>query len=133
MGLTRGQNRGKQVRHEVELVTYSPAEHRGPRMLACGQAGTSSWAAWPFIACQLALEMGPQAAGLGLPLARVLGRLWWQREAAAPGLAQNSTLSAHVNRLPFPRRSQNAFHPASALQVLLSVFYGNRTKIQQGL
>lgn len=55
-------------------------------------------------------------------------RLWWQCGAVAPGLPQNSTLSAHVNRRSFLQRSQNAFHLVSALQVLLSVFYGQQNQ-----
>ena len=59
-------------------------------------------------------------------LAAAPGRLWWRRGCGSRP-AQNHTLSAHVHGLPFLPRSQHAFHLVSVLQVLLSVFYGNKT------
>lgn len=57
----------------------------------------------------------------------------WQRlskplVAENPGLPQNSTLLASVNRLPLLQRSQKAFHLVSVLKVLLSVFYGQQNQ-----
>lgn len=90
--------------------------------LTAGQSGPSSHASWTQ-------RWGLEAGVLGPLLAQVPERLWWQSEAAAPGLPLNNTLSAYVHRLPILQRSQNAFHLVSVLQVLLSVFYGNKTKI----
>lgn len=98
-----------------------------PELRPLGEQGsTHNWAEWPFISCQLDPE--PEVGGWGDQA--VLGRgSWNEMTLVAMGgrgsrPAQNNTLLAYVNRLPFLQRSQNAFHLVSVLEVLLSVFYG---------
>lgn len=51
--------------------------------------------------------------------------------AVAPGLAQNNTLLAYVNSLPFLQRSHNAFHLVSVSQVLLSVLWSTKPRYSE--
>lgn len=93
-----------------------------------GGQGTHSWAEWAFICCQLDPETGLETGVLCVFLADVSQATL---VAVAPGLAQNNTLLAYVNSLPFLQRSHSAFHSPSVLQVLLSVLRSTKPRYSE--
>lgn len=128
--LTRGRHlRASRFIMRLNLWLAVAVKHWGPWNQACGWAGYKQLGR----AALNPLPAGPRDRPWRLECSGCswLGfqkQFWWQCGAVTPGLPQNNTLSAYVNRLPFLQRSQNAFHLVSVLQVLLSVFYGQQNQ-----
>lgn len=128
--LTRGRHMlASRFIMRLNLWLAVAVKHWGPWNQACGWAGYKQLGR----AALNPLPAGPRDRPWRLECSGCSWhgfqkQFWWQCGAVTPGLPQNNTLSAYVNRLPFLQRSQNAFHLVSVLQVLLSVFYGQQNQ-----